>query len=266
MVTSKMSYLLELLEKIQEVTNFKGCERYPQFSTPVGLGRVGVGGFFLGVVLGIHLSVLVISFALPVPWIVVQWSIYVAALSSFHFSEFLVTALFKPETVSYDSFIINHSLSYTAAAIASWIEYWLESLLPFPVKKFQLSVFSLGCLLVIMGQAFRAAAMWTAKSNFSHLIMEKRESSHQLVQHGVYRYLRHPSYFGWFWWCVGTQLVLCNPICSCAYAFAAWDFFSRRIPHEEATLCRFYPNEYPAYMQRTIIGIPFLSRARTHSD
>jgi hypothetical protein len=30
------------------------------------------------------------------------------------------------------------------------------------------------------------AAMHTAKSNFSHLIMEKREKGHQLVTHGIY--------------------------------------------------------------------------------
>lgn len=44
------------------------------------------------------------------------------------------------------------------------------------------------------------------------------------------RYLRHPSYFGWFWWCVGTQCLLCNPLCILAYAVAAWDFFRKRIP------------------------------------
>ncbi|CAN0453530.1 unnamed protein product, partial [Hapterophycus canaliculatus] len=34
----------------------------------------------------------------------------------------------------------------------------------------------------------------------------QREESHQLVTSGVYRFLRHPSYFGWFWWSLGTQV------------------------------------------------------------
>lgn len=34
----------------------------------------------------------------------------------------------------------------------------------------------------------------------------QREDSHQLVTRGVYRFLRHPSYFGWFWWSLGTQV------------------------------------------------------------
>jgi hypothetical protein len=31
-----------------------------------------------------------------------QWSLYAVALSTFHFMEFFSTALFKPDTVSYD--------------------------------------------------------------------------------------------------------------------------------------------------------------------
>jgi protein-S-isoprenylcysteine O-methyltransferase len=73
-------------------------------------------------------------------------------------------------------------------------------------------------------------AMWTCKSNFNHVIMERRDEGHELVTHGVYKHLRHPSYFGWFWWCVGTQCLLCNPVCVVAHAVAAWDFFRKRIP------------------------------------
>lgn len=69
-------------------------------------------------------------------------------------------------------------------------------------------------------------------------------------------YLRHPSYFGWFYWSVGTQLLLCNPLCTAAYAYAAWTFFSGRIPYEEALLVDFYGAEYVQYARSTVIGIP----------
>lgn len=68
--------------------------------------------------------------------------------------------------------------------------------------------------------------------------------------------LRHPSYFGWFWWSVGTQVVLCNPITCVGYAWASYSFFRYRIPVEERSLMQFYPDEYVAYMQRSYIGIP----------
>ena len=72
------------------------------------------------------------------------------------------------------------------------------------------------------------------------------------------RYLRHPSYFGWFWWSIGTQVLLCNPLCAVVYAGAAWHFFKVRIPYEEALLMNFFPGQYQQYMARSYIGIPFI--------
>jgi protein-S-isoprenylcysteine O-methyltransferase len=68
--------------------------------------------------------------------------------------------------------------------------------------------------------------------------------------------LRHPAYFGWFYWSVGTQLLLCNPVCSAGYLLAAWSFFRDRIPAEEHYLAQFYGEKYVRYAQSTIIGIP----------
>jgi protein-S-isoprenylcysteine O-methyltransferase len=79
------------------------------------------------------------------------------------------------------------------------------------------------------------------------------------------RYLRHPSYFGWFYWSVGTQLALCNPVCTLAYAYAAWTFFRGRIPYEESLLVDFYGAEYVQYAQRTPIGIPGIPGFVAHS-
>ena len=247
------------VKKLQSHLDFEGWES-PQFKTQHGLGRVGLAGFGLGLVCGFHLSLLCVATVVTLPYhgVVVQWSLYAMALSGFHFSEFIVTALYKPASVSYNSYVINHSLAYTAAAIASWVEFWLETLLMPRSAKFRPALFAAGLVLVVVGQGCRAAAMWTCKTNFNHIIMETKEPGHELVTHGVYSLLRHPSYFGWFWWCVGTQMVLCNPLCVAAYAYAAWDFFRHRVPYEEATLVRFYPETYPAYMQRTHIGIPFV--------
>jgi protein-S-isoprenylcysteine O-methyltransferase Ste14 len=73
------------------------------------------------------------------------------------------------------------------------------------------------------------------------------------------RVLRHPAYFGWFYWSIGTQLLLCNPLCFLAYIAASWSFFSKRIPYEESLLAEFYPLTYSDYCKKTIIGIPFIT-------
>jgi hypothetical protein len=43
--------------------------------------------------------------------------------------------------------------------------------------------------------------------------------------------LRHPSYFGWFWWAISIPILLANPLSFVAYCYAAWSFFADRIPY-----------------------------------
>lgn len=71
--------------------------------------------------------------------------------------------------------------------------------------------------------------MVQAGSNFNHTVQAERKEGHTLVQHGVYAVLRHPSYFGFFWWGLGTQLVLGNVVCFAGYALVLWRFFYKRI-------------------------------------
>ena len=73
-----------------------------------------------------------------------------------------------------------------------------------------------------------------------------------------FSFSRHPSYVGWFWWSVGTQVILLNPFCMVAYAAASWKFFSDRIYTEEMTLVQFFGEKYVEYQQRVGTGIPFI--------
>ena len=70
--------------------------------------------------------------------------------------------------------------------------------------------------------------------------------------------MRHPSYFGWFYWSIGTQLLLCNPICIIVYALASWSFFNERIQYEEYLLVKFYQESYIKYIHNSYIGIPLI--------
>jgi len=54
------------------------------------------------------------------------FGLYVCLLSFFHYSEFLITSYISPETLSLDSFLLNHSKEYGIAALASVIEFQLE--------------------------------------------------------------------------------------------------------------------------------------------
>ena len=92
----------------------------------------------------------------------------------------------------------------------------------------------LGAAMLVVGQGTRTTAMMHAGSNFNHLIQKKKKEGHVLVTGGIYRYLRHPSYFGFFWWGLGTQVVLGNAVCLVGYAVVLWRFFRKRIKSESS--------------------------------
>lgn len=50
------------------------------------------------------------------------------SLSFFHYTEYLVTAVINPHSLSLDSFLLNHSMEYTLAAVSSWVEFTVEKL------------------------------------------------------------------------------------------------------------------------------------------
>ncbi len=48
---------------------------------------------------------------------------------------------------------------------------------------------------------------------------------------GDVRFFRHPGYLGFLIWSVGSQVLLCNPVCTVGYTIVMWRFFRDRIPY-----------------------------------
>jgi protein-S-isoprenylcysteine O-methyltransferase len=112
--------------------------------------------------------------------------------------------------------------------------------------------------MVVGGQVVRSVAMVQAGKSFNHVVQRRRGREHVLVTNGVYAVLRHPSYFGFFWWALGTQVVMGNVVCFWAYAVVLWGFFSNRIRHEEELLVGFFGEDYERYRTRVGTKIPFI--------
>jgi protein-S-isoprenylcysteine O-methyltransferase len=176
-------------------------------------------------------------------------------MSSFHLLEFFTTAVYNPSVTSSESYLVNHSKAYTAAFIIAFLEFWIRFFF-FPSAS--TAVFLFGVILVIAAQTIRTWAMITCGESFNHLIQTLRKENHVLVTHGVYKYLRHPSYVGFYYWSIATQLVLNNWFSTWLFAIASLVFFRRRIPYEEESLLEHFPDEYEAYAKTTIVGIPFI--------
>eukprot|EP00563_Minutocellus_polymorphus_P001338 CAMPEP_0181032100 /NCGR_PEP_ID=MMETSP1070-20121207/6568_1 /TAXON_ID=265543 /ORGANISM="Minutocellus polymorphus, Strain NH13" /LENGTH=335 /DNA_ID=CAMNT_0023109487 /DNA_START=152 /DNA_END=1159 /DNA_ORIENTATION=+ len=260
---------------IQNRLDWRGSDHMPQFCHAHGLGRVATLALILGAVLAVHALIFLQLHLHSRGWITIsildgrhppltperiqlvyQWVLYVVALTAFHTLEFFTTAIYNPAVTSADSFVINQSMAYTTAALVSWIEFWIRfGFFPF-VNNVPVSF--IGLIFLTSGQIVRALAMITCGESFNHLIQQTKKDNHVLITHGIYKYFRHPSYVGFYYWSSGTQLLLGNPICAVCYSLASWYFFKRRIPFEEGTLLKYFPDEYPAYVASTWSGLPFI--------
>jgi len=177
------------------------------------------------------------------------------AISLFHLWEYTYVTMFHPEELTYHSFLLDHSKEFTIGIVSGWVEYFVEGYFFPSMKGIRIFVY-LGFLVVVVGQLIRTLAMITAGSNFHHLVRDEKGTNQTLVTFGIYHYLRHPAYFGWYWWVIATQVVLCNPLMTVAYAIVAWRFFDERIKDEEETMVEFFGNDYQRYRAMTPVGIP----------
>lgn len=255
------------------------------------LSGISLRAFCLGTSLGLTTSLTLVLLALQIPY----WRVpfFIAALSLFHFLEFYITATYNTPAADVKAFLLSsNGWAYNVAHGTAMVEclvsqYFLPNrwtlnvlsvTLPVPI----LGSVSLSLLLVLglglttLGQVIRSLAMAQAASNFNHHVQSQHKAGHVLVRHGLYAVLRHPSYFGFFWWGLGTQLVLGNVACFVGYALVLWKFFSTRIKREflwsffsnrviadallgeEAFLVRFFGDEYVQYRKTTPVGIPFI--------
>ena len=97
------------------------------------------------------------------------------------------------------------------------IEYWIEAFLVPSIKLPWVTY--IGIALVLAGEVLRKVGIITAGHNFTQRVQFEHRPQHVLVTQGIYKYMRHPGYAGWVLWAIGTQLVLCNPICTVLFAY-----------------------------------------------
>lgn len=194
-----------------------------------------------------------------------QLPLYITSLSIFHFLEYYITARYNRPKVRATSFLLRNGTTYIAAHALALTEAVLEYYLV-PTTS-SLYIWTRGTTLTALaglvilggGQFLRSAAMIHAATNFSHVIARTHQSKHTLVRSGVYSFSRHPSYSGFFFWALGTQVLLANPLSLMFFAVVLWRFFRERIEDEEQYLLVFFGREYAEYKLSTPTRIPFIT-------
>lgn len=210
---------------------------------------ISIRAFLIGVTFGISITLTLLALRPPSRplW---RASFFIASLSTFHFLEFYITALYNPPAATTSAFLLTtNGYSYNVAHTLALIEcvfgnyvaprYFPEQMYMHPLDALwptggtaRFAWLTLGFILLVLGQVIRTLAMVHAGTNFNHLIQFRKKEGHVLVTDGIYRWLRHPSYFGFFWWGLGTQIVMGNEACLIGYAMVLWRFFRFRIESE----------------------------------
>jgi protein-S-isoprenylcysteine O-methyltransferase Ste14 len=117
-----------------------------------------------------------------------------------------------------------------------------------------LLVQAVGTLLVALGIAFATAARVHIGRNWG-MPMSRKEDP-ELVTGGPYAYVRHPIYTGILTALLGSVigygLIWLLPLLISVVYFI---YSARR---EEALMCEQFPTQYPDYMQRTKMLLPFV--------
>ncbi|KAI9665136.1 MAG: hypothetical protein M1831_002146 [Alyxoria varia] len=190
-----------------------------------------------------------------------RFPFFLTVLSLFHYLEYIITALYNPSGANISAFLLTNGRAYNIAHSLSLSEITLTTVF-FSTHQSTLSsprrTIPLGLLLILLGQSVRTLAMAHAGPSFNHTVQTSKLKGHALVTGGVYSVFRHPAYFGFFWWAIGTQVVVGNLACGLGYAGVLWVFFSRRIRGEEDLLVQFFGEGYVRYRRRTVVGIPGL--------
>jgi protein-S-isoprenylcysteine O-methyltransferase len=117
---------------------------------------------------------------------------------------------------------------------------------------------SLGLFLASVGVALRYTSIRALGHFFTYEL--RIEPGHRLVQHGPYRFIRHPGYAGVLLLLAGLPLIFQNQNW---YGFlwlglVCGSFMIVRIPQEEAMLIEAFGDEYRAYIKCTKRLIPFV--------
>ena len=236
------------------------------------LPAISLRAFALGLTLGVSIlaTIYFVSSNQPL-W---RLPFFLSVLSLFHFLEYQITALYNPTFATVSAFLLSQNgKAYNIAHSLAFLECFLRhaffsKFLPQvrigleKVPSLRSTWLIVGVSMLLVGQVTRTVAMAHAGSNFNHTVQMRKRQGHVLVTDGIYSWIRHPSYFGFFWWGLGSQVVLGNAFCLIGYAVVLWRFFRHRItgkrpldwpPHSVLALAK-QANAPTFHRRRDVIG------------
>lgn len=116
--------------------------------------------------------------------------------------------------------------------------------------------FTIGILMIAFGLYIRIRSLLTLKQYFSYTV--QKVEGHQLIESGIYQYIRHPGYLGQIILFVGLAISLSNWLAALSMFISVFIGYSYRIQVEEKFMIEQFGEKYIQYKKRTKRFIPFL--------
>lgn len=113
-----------------------------------------------------------------------------------------------------------------------------------------------GVVVALCGLLFRTWPTRVLGSYYARTL--RTQQGQRLITEGLYKLLCHPGYVGSLLLWLATRVATTNAITTMAVSIPMARAYLARMKAEEAMLADAFPQEYPAYAQRTWRLIPFI--------
>ncbi|HSA83915.1 MAG TPA: isoprenylcysteine carboxylmethyltransferase family protein, partial [Patescibacteria group bacterium] len=121
----------------------------------------------------------------------------------------------------------------------------------------QTGILLFGFFLVVVGFLFSMLGRHSLGTNWAHALEYQIKKKQELVTRGIYRFIRHPIYSGFFLSILGLELVLGSYL-SIVVLLIGIPVLNRQAGMEEKLLEEHFGKKYGAYKERTTRFIPLL--------
>ena len=109
--------------------------------------------------------------------------------------------------------------------------------------------------ITLVGLGVTLWARWALGRNWSGSVTFKQD--HELIEHGPYRFVRHPIYTGLLTMALGSA-ILRDAVSGFVFCGILLAGFWIKLRAEEQLMTRHFPDAYPAYRERVRALIPFV--------
>jgi protein-S-isoprenylcysteine O-methyltransferase Ste14 len=145
------------------------------------------------------------------------------------------------------------SLIYISISVGYWLSFIIGSTRTGRIYHWN-TFFAIGALLVIAGLIIRISSILKLKQHFTYTVTEVK--NHELIETGLYKYIRHPGYLGQLIIFLGIATTLSNWLSVLLMIIPVLFGYLNRINVEEKFLIELMGQKYLDYQKRTKRLIP----------